>query len=115
MRTLMAGLGLLWAGGSAFAHPELVEATPRDGSIVASSPSEVRLTFTERIEPRLSGVEITDASGKRANAARLRVEGSQAIIPLREALSPGRYRVNWHAISVDTHRVQGTLTFEVKP
>ena len=115
MRTLMAGLGLLLAGGSAFAHPELVEATPRDGSIVASSPSEVRLTFTERIEPRLSGAEITDVSGKRANAARLRVEGAQAIVALREPLPPGRYRVNWHAVGADAHRVQGTVTFEVKP
>jgi methionine-rich copper-binding protein CopC len=115
MRTLVAGLGLLWTLSSALAHPELLEATPRDGSIVASSPPEVRLTFTERIEPRLSGVEITDASGKRVNAGRLQVQGSQAVIALPDALSPGRYRVNWHAISVDTHRAQGTITFEVQP
>ena len=115
MRTLIAGLGLFWTMSSALAHPELVEATPRDGSTVARSPSEVRLTFTERIEPRLSGAEITDASGKRARAARLRAEGSQAIIPVGDALSPGRYRVNWHVIGADTHRVEGTITFEVKP
>jgi methionine-rich copper-binding protein CopC len=115
MRNLIAGLGLLWTSGSALAHPELLETTPRDGSIVALSPSEVRLTFTERFEPRLSGAEITDVSGKRVNASRLRAEGSQAIIPLREALSPGLYRVNWHVVGADTHRVQGTITFELKP
>jgi methionine-rich copper-binding protein CopC len=115
MRTLLAGLGLLGTFGSAVAHPELVETTPRDGGTVVSSPSEVRLAFTEPFEPRLSGAEITDVSGNRVNAARLRVEGRQAIIPLRDTLSPGRYRVNWHVVGADTHRVQGTITFEVKP
>ena len=71
MRALVVALSLVWTAGSALAHPELVEATPRDGSVVAAAPPEVRLTFTERNEPRLSGAEITDASGKRANAARL--------------------------------------------
>jgi len=115
MRALIAALSLVWTAGAALAHPDLVEATPRDGSVVAAAPPEVRLTFTERIEPRLSGAEITDASGKRANAARLRVEGAQAIVALREPLPPGRYRVNWHAVGADAHRVQGTVTFEVKP
>jgi copper resistance protein C len=114
MRALVAALSLGWTAGSALAHPELVEATPRDGSVVAAPP-EVRLTFTEGIEPRLSGAEITDASGKRANAARLRVEGAHAVVALREPLPPGRYRVNWHAVGADAHRVQGTVTFEVKP
>jgi len=115
MRTLIAALSLIWTAGAALAHPELVEATPRDGSVVAASPPEVRLTFTERIEPRLSGAEITDAGGRRAKGARLRVEGTSAIVPLREPLPPGRYRVNWHVIGADTHRVHGTVTFEVKP
>jgi methionine-rich copper-binding protein CopC len=34
--------------------------------------------------------------------------------PLRP-LRPGRYRVAWHAVSVDDHRTQGAYSFVIKP
>jgi methionine-rich copper-binding protein CopC len=30
-------------------------------------------------------------------------------------LAPGRYRVSWHVVSVDTHRTEGEYTFTVGP
>nr|WP_280113455.1 copper resistance protein CopC [Methylobacterium nodulans] len=30
-------------------------------------------------------------------------------------LPPGIYRVTWHVVSVDTHRTQGSFTFEIRP
>ena len=30
-------------------------------------------------------------------------------------LPPGRYKVLWHALSVDTHTTEGSFTFEVVP
>lgn len=30
-------------------------------------------------------------------------------------LGPGRYRVTWHVVSVDTHPTEGVFDFEVKP
>jgi methionine-rich copper-binding protein CopC len=32
-----------------------------------------------------------------------------------ETLSAGTYRVTWHAVSVDTHKTQGSFTFTVAP
>ena len=29
-------------------------------------------------------------------------------------LAPGEYRVHWHVVSDDMHKVQGDFTFEVK-
>jgi len=34
--------------------------------------------------------------------------------PLRR-LGPGKYRVVWHAVSMDDHRTQGAYVFAVKP
>jgi len=30
-------------------------------------------------------------------------------------LAPGRYTVRWKVLSVDTHRTEGSFSFEVKP
>jgi copper resistance protein C len=30
-----------------------------------------------------------------------------------KALPPGTYKVNWHALSVDTHKTDGTFSFQV--
>jgi methionine-rich copper-binding protein CopC len=31
------------------------------------------------------------------------------------ALAPGHYQVSWHAVSVDTHRTEGTFSFDIQP
>jgi hypothetical protein len=36
------------------------------------------------------------------------------VLPL-PPLAPGRYRVRWHVVSVDTHRTEGEFGFEVTP
>jgi len=30
-------------------------------------------------------------------------------------LGPGRYRVHWHVVSVDTHRTEGEYSFTIEP
>jgi len=35
-------------------------------------------------------------------------------VPLK-AIGAGTYRVNWRALSVDTHRTQGNFSFKVAP
>jgi copper resistance protein C len=30
-----------------------------------------------------------------------------------KSIGPGSYKVNWHALSVDTHTTQGSFTFHV--
>src|SRR3954464_6420145 len=91
---LAALLGLQAA--PAFAHAQLVEASPRVGSSVPSSPSEIRLTFSEGVEPRLSGIEVTDEAGRRVRTAPANMPpGNPAvlIVPLSAPLPAGTYRV----------------------
>jgi methionine-rich copper-binding protein CopC len=101
------------APSTATAHAFLDHANPPVGAVVARSPAEVRLWFTERIEPRFSRLEITTAGGGKIAAGGV-VGGDQMSIRL-PALKPGRYKVKWRVISVDTHETEGDFSFEVRP
>lgn len=35
------------------------------------------------------------------------------VLPIGEELSPGNYKVEWHVVSEDTHRVKGNYAFSV--
>jgi methionine-rich copper-binding protein CopC len=37
----------------------------------------------------------------------------QLLVPVQEQLPPGDYKVEWHAVSDDTHRVKGNYSFSV--
>lgn len=105
------------ATGAADAHAMLDRAEPRVGSTVNAAPREVTLWFTEQLEPAFSGVEVRNASGARVDSGKAQVDGTnRSVLRVRvNALPPGTYKVNWHALSVDTHRTQGSFTFKVAP
>ncbi|HEY5207381.1 MAG TPA: copper homeostasis periplasmic binding protein CopC [Roseiarcus sp.] len=112
-----AALALLCASTAAFAHAQLEKATPAVGGTVASA-TEIRLTFSEGVEPRFSGVALTSSGGASVPIGAAKTEsGNQAvlIVPITKALAAGAYTVHWHAVSVDTHHTQGTFQFTVKP
>ena len=117
MRTFIIPLSLAFAliTVQAFAHAQLQKSTPPVGGTV-SSPSEIRLEFSEGVEPKFSGATVTGAGGAAALGAPS-VEAGDAkvlIIPIAKPLAPGAYTVKWHAVSVDTHHTQGTFEFTVK-
>ena len=100
----------------AFAHAQLEKATPPVGGTVASA-SEIRLEFSEGVEPKFSKVSLTGPSGAAVSLGAARVEaGHQEILiaPISGPLAPGAYKVHWQAVSVDTHHTQGTFEFTVK-
>ena len=113
---LAASLALALAPSVAFAHARLEKATPAAGATVASA-SEIRLTFSESVEPRFSKVSLTGPGGAVPLGAAKTESGNQAVLiaPIAKALSAGVYTVRWQAVSVDTHHTQGTFQFTVKP
>jgi methionine-rich copper-binding protein CopC len=101
----------------AAAHAFLDHATPAVGSTVHAAPVEIKLWFTERIEPAFSRVGVMDQSGKRLDKGDSRVDDTNSKI-LRVSvpqLGPGTYRVTWRVLSVDTHVTEGDFTFDVVP
>ena len=92
---------MLMGGTAAHAHAFLDHANPRVGSTVRSSPGEVTLWFTQKLEPSFSSARVTNASGARVDQG-ARVDGMQIHVSVG-SLSPGTYRVRWKVLSVDTH------------
>lgn len=107
----VAAIAGAWTTG-AFAHAMLERASPPVGGAVSGSPGQVRLWFSEALEARFSSAEVTGPPGP--VSGHISVSGNQLVIGLPR-LVPGTYRVHWHVISVDTHKTEGSFTFEVRP
>ena len=112
-----ASLAFALAATQAFAHAHLERALPPVGGAV-SGPSEIRLTFSESVEPKFTKVSLTGPGGAAVplGAAKTAPHNQAVLIaPITKPLAPGVYTVHWHAVSVDTHHTQGTFQFTVKP
>jgi hypothetical protein len=78
------------------AHAFIDRAEPAVGSQIQVSPAQVKIWFTER-----------EVKIDHSNAALLTVSLPE--------LKPGKYKVVWRVVSVDTHTTMGNFEFEVKP
>lgn len=99
----------------ALAHAHLVGANPTPGSVLKASPTSIRMTFSEALLPRFSGVALSDGKGAAVPTGQAKFDGqnTKLTVPLQAQLKPGIYKVAWHAVSADTHRVSGKFTFKV--
>jgi len=75
------------------------------------------MRFTQELEPAFSGVRLEDANGNVVADSHKAVDPSDhSLLRLRFApLSPGKYRVVWRVLSVDSHVTEGDFTFQVEP
>jgi len=113
---ISASLVFCFAATAAFAHAHLEKAMPAVGGTVASA-SEIRLEFSEGVEPRFSSVALMGPGGAAVSLGPAKIEAADQkvlIVPIAKPLAPGAYTVHWHAVSVDTHHTQGTFEFTVK-
>jgi len=99
---------------AAAAHAMLEQAEPAAGAVLHQSPAALRLRFSEQLEPAFSVATVTDQRGQSVTGGPGSSQGTTITVPLK-ALSPGQYRVRWHAVSMDTHSTQGSYSFTVAP
>jgi methionine-rich copper-binding protein CopC len=117
-KTSMAAVAMIVAsllGSTAYAHPELQSTEPAAGA-VTSSPRQIKITFNESVIPQFSGVELKDQTGKVIMTGKTATDATnkkQLLVPVQEPLPPGDYKVEWHAVSDDSHRVKGSYSFSV--
>jgi len=118
---LAAGAALMVAA-PALAHVKLVSSTPAANAVVAA-PSKLQLVFSEPVLAKLSGVdlEMTEMPGmKMTSPHRMQVsvavagDGRTMVVSLAKPLTRGAYKLVWHAVANDTHRVEGNFSFKVK-
>jgi methionine-rich copper-binding protein CopC len=79
----------------------------------ASSTHEVMDTVAEEFIPTV--IDVTDDEMARADTGVVEKDTSKTVtLNLKDGLAPGAYVVMWRVLSVDTHTVEGSLTFFVK-
>ncbi|HEU5211222.1 MAG TPA: copper resistance protein CopC [Gaiellaceae bacterium] len=107
----------LAAPGAAWGHAALLKTFPAASAEVNTPPPQVRLTYSEAVEPRFAIVSVTNAAaGQQVDGAvrRSATNPNQLVVPLKR-VPEGWYLVFWRVISVDGHPVRGAFTFKVGP
>ena len=118
-RQLVAALailvGVLALGTTAAsAHATLESSSPADGQSVLTSPSEIRITFSEAVTTISGGLSVLDADGKTVDTGNSEiVDGRTLVAPISESLSDGTYVATYRVLSADGHPVSGSLLFGV--
>jgi copper resistance protein C len=112
---LAAAMVVLPLGSAAQAHAFLDHAVPAVGSTIATAPTQVQLFFTQALEPAFSCATIVDANGQpvASGPAVFDPQNKMEMLLNLPKLPPGHYKVSWHALSVDTHRTEGSFGFDL--
>ena len=112
---LVATMAAGAAPQTAMAHAHLDHASPAVGSVLTDAPDEVRIWFTQILEPNFTTAQLQSSSGVvLATGAVDAAEPKQVVIRVH-GLPSGAYMVIWKAVSIDTHRTEGSFGFEVRP
>jgi len=116
-----ATAGALALAGPAYAHPKLLSSSPAANG-TAEAPSQLSLVFGEKLMPRLSGMDVVMTGMPGMLDHKMNVTGFQTAVTedgktlvatFPKPLTAGAYQVKWHAVSIDTHRVEGQFVFSV--
>jgi len=101
---------------AASGHAVLQRAEPRVESRLKRPPEEVRLYFSERIEPNYSSARVVNDRGEQVDRRDSRVDHANPVL-LRVTLpplAPGSYRVLWRVLSIDADVTEGDYTFRIE-
>ena len=107
-------LALPLAAGAAL-HNRLAKSVPAADETVAP-PKEVRLWFTEKVEPKFSSITVmgTDSAKVETTKAIATDDPKSIKVDLTGAMAAGAYQVTWRTAGDDGHAVRGKYTFTVK-
>jgi methionine-rich copper-binding protein CopC len=103
------------------AHPKLLSSTPAEGADGAA-PSKIELHFSENLVTQFSGAKLvmTAMPGMAHAPMPMKAKVAAGSDPKTMVITPlsplpvGTYKVEWRAVSSDTHPITGNVTFKVK-
>ncbi len=110
---LLGGLSLTVAS-PAWAHDELLGASPAVNGTVDALPSEITMTFSGVLidQPGATQVVVTDAAGTSLTDGDPKLDGTRLLQPVA-GTPTGPVTVIWRVVSSDGHPVSGQYTFTV--
>ncbi len=101
-----------------WAHAFIDHTDPVVGGAVKQAPADVRLWYTQGLEPAFSRVQVFDAAGQEVDKKDVHLDAKNnhlLIVSLPAGLGAGTYKVVWRVVSVDTHTTEGSFKFQVEP
>ncbi|MEU7422112.1 copper resistance protein CopC [Streptomyces sp. NPDC040750] len=112
---LLAVTGALLAGAApASAHAALTGSDPAQGVVVTKAPTQVSLTFSEKVAMNGDSLRVLDPRGKPVQkGAPANVSGTTYAVRLTDGLAKGTYTVTYQVVSADSHPVSGAYTFSI--
>ncbi|WP_426108765.1 copper homeostasis periplasmic binding protein CopC [Pseudomonas sp. TWR1-1-4] len=124
-KTALAGVVLcagVIASLAASAHPKLLSSTPASGA-QGAAPAVIELRFSENLLTQFSGAKLimTDMPGMPNSPMPVKASVAASSDPKVMLIKPastlmtGTYRVDWRAVSSDTHPILGNVVFSVQP
>ena len=101
----------------AFAHGEMVKATPAVDSNVLTAPTEVSIEFDGKLQiignTNVNSIEVTDNQGQLISSPTSVVEGNKISTKLQLTDITGLVSVHYRIVSEDGHPVEGDYSFTV--
>lgn len=99
------------------AHARLVKSTPAINTS-AQNLKELSLTFSERLVPAFSKLQLGMGMRGRTVAVPLRTavaaDGRTLVGTPQRGLMKGAYVINWTAATLDGHKTAGSVPFRIK-
>ncbi|MET2830226.1 copper resistance CopC/CopD family protein [Mesorhizobium shangrilense] len=97
--------------GRASAHAALIATEPADGAVLAQSPAQFSLTFSEPVSPLVLTLVKPDGTPVALTAFRLTDQTIEIDNP--QTLGRGTHVLSWRVISTDGHPIGGSVLFSV--
>jgi copper resistance protein C len=107
------GAFALLAASQAAAHAKLVSSSPAENG-VGPAPRQIVLKFNEKLQPKFSGFELSTGGAAVPVKVSVGKDRLSLVGAPTKTLAPGAYEVKWHAVTADTHRMQGGYSFTVR-
>ncbi|MEP7287604.1 MAG: FixH family protein [Chloroflexota bacterium] len=98
------------------AHATLIRSKPAANAALAQSPQEIRLWFSEIVEPKFSSFTLVDANGTTVSTPVSQADPADAtqLFMRPDKLPDGLYTVVWHTVSAaDGHSLNGNFPFTI--
>lgn len=123
LTSVLIGMFVLAAPGTAMAHARLVKSSPESGANLAQAPEKIELWFSELLDGNFDNIGVYAAADV-SSSTRTSLVVDQAKVDDKDKthltialkpLSPGEYFVDWRVLSLDGHTATGRFKFKVQP
>jgi len=98
------------------AHGQLLRSVPADDSHLTAVPGEIRLVFSESVNPAFVRIEMVGHTGEPTALDAIRNAGDSTAVVVAGIvgqLTAGSYAVSWQALGADGHPMRGRFTFMI--